>query len=80
MCIRTLEETEMLAITPEAILKALNQDNYSLAQFSQQVAHYYDRNLRGTLQALVPEPRDGAAIAAQVELYLQHLQGIACLL
>ena len=78
--IRTLEETEMLAITPEAILKALNQDNYSLAQFSQQVAHYYDRNLRGTLQALVPEPRDGAAIAAQVELYLQHLQGIACLL
>ncbi len=49
---RTIEETEVLAITPSAILAALSADECSLAMLSQQVAEYYEANLKGTLQAL----------------------------
>lgn len=64
---RTIEETEILAITPSVILAALSHDQCSLVMLSQQVAQYYETKLKGTLQALSFLPIDSESMETLIQ-------------
>lgn len=48
--ITTIEETELLAITPRAILRALSHDNLSIETIAERVVAYHNTYLTATLQ------------------------------
>ncbi|MGP1386810.1 MAG: mechanosensitive ion channel family protein [Thainema sp.] len=63
----TTEETEVLAITPTAVIAALKHDNRSITELSQQVARYHTANLRGTLQAFSTDQLSEQQMAEQIQ-------------
>jgi len=48
----TVEETELLAITPASVAIALHHDGISIDTLSQYITEYHDNYLRGTLQEI----------------------------
>jgi CRP-like cAMP-binding protein len=53
--ITTIEETELLAITPRAILRALSHDNLSIDTIAERVVAYHNTYLTATLQEVDTE-------------------------
>ena len=69
--ISTIEETEILAITPNAVLSALNHDEISMMTIAEKVSEYYHNYLSGTLQALPLDMVNENSILQGIQ---QHLQ------
>lgn len=63
----TLEETEILAITPAAVVTALAQDGISINTICQYVNQYYTNYLTGTLQELSGDVSNDHGILEQMQ-------------
>ena len=71
--ITTIEETQLLGITPNAILSALDRDGMDISVIAQQVSNYYHRYLVSSLQELPSEMLNGTSILEQIQQYFHSL-------
>lgn len=71
--ITTIEETQLLGITPNALLSALDRDGMDISVIAQQVSNYYHRYLVSSLQELPSEMLNGTSILEQIQQYFHSL-------
>ena len=71
--ITTIEETQLLGITPNALLSALDRDGMDISVIAQQVSNYYHRYLVSSLQELPSEMLNGTSIIEQIQQYFHSL-------
>lgn len=71
--ITTIEETQLLGITPNALLSALDRDGIDISVIAQQVSNYYHSYLVSSLQELPSEMLNGTSILEQIQQYFHSL-------
>ncbi|OHY31600.1 mechanosensitive ion channel protein MscS [Cylindrospermopsis raciborskii CS-508] len=69
--ITTIEETQVLGITPNALLSALEQDGIAINVIAEQVRQYYHTYLSGSLQELPADVLDQKGIVEQIQQYFE---------
>lgn len=71
--ITTIEETQLLGITPNALLSALDRDGIDISVIAQQVSNYYHSYLVSSLQEIPSEMLNGTSILEQIKQYFQSV-------
>jgi CRP-like cAMP-binding protein len=71
--ITTIEETQLLGITPNALLSALDRDGIDISVIAQQVSNYYHSYLVSSLQELPSEMLNGTSILEQIQQYFHSV-------
>ncbi|PNK01792.1 mechanosensitive ion channel protein MscS [Cylindrospermopsis raciborskii S07] len=69
--ITTIEETQLLGITPNALLSALERDGIAINVIAEQVRQYYHTYLSGSLQELPADLLDQKGIVEQIQQYFE---------
>ncbi|UJS03727.1 mechanosensitive ion channel domain-containing protein [Cylindrospermopsis raciborskii] len=69
--ITTIEETQVLGITPNALLSALERDGIAINVIAEQVRQYYHTYLSGSLQELPADVLDQKGIVEQIQQYFE---------
>lgn len=69
--ITTIEETEILGITPNALLSAIDRDGIAISVIAEQVSQYYHTYLSGSLQELPADMLDQKGIVEQIQQYFE---------
>ncbi|RZM75633.1 mechanosensitive ion channel family protein [Leptolyngbya iicbica] len=65
----TPEETEVLAVTPRAVMAAIEQDDATVNSLSRRAQGYYQNYLEQSLQAVTTPPVKASAIAQHLQQY-----------
>ncbi|MBE9218754.1 mechanosensitive ion channel domain-containing protein [Dolichospermum flos-aquae] len=71
MKIITVEDTEILALTPAAVANALHHDGISINTMSQYIAQYHHNYLSGTLQEVSSRILNQNGISEQMQEHLE---------
>ncbi|EFA74216.1 mechanosensitive ion channel protein MscS [Cylindrospermopsis raciborskii CENA303] len=74
--ITTIEETQLLGITPNALLSALDRDGIDISVIAQQVSNYYYSYLVSSLQELPSEMLNGTSILEQIQQYFHSVMAL----
>lgn len=69
--ITTIEESQILGITPNALLSALDRDGIAISVIAEQVSQYYHTYLSGSLQELPADMLDKKGIVEQIQQYFE---------
>ena len=69
--ITTIEESQILGITPNALLSALDRDGIAISVIAEQVSQYYHTYLSGSLQELPADVLDQKGIVEQIQQYFE---------